>query len=141
MKGESFFIWRVYRVYLRRVNGSLQDDYFVYWNVKVPWTFSTTKALLRPGSKVTMHSWPLAWAFNQRFLPFETFLWPEKLRSGHETFRNVEKRWTLRNGQEWWTVRDVGRSGTFAKSRSRYVHVHVQKRKNYCNMNVVLPYF
>jgi hypothetical protein len=54
-------------------------------------------------------------------------------RNGHETVRNGEERWTLRkvqersgtlrNGEERSGtvngVRDVGRSETFAKSRSR----------------------
>ena len=55
---------------------------------------------------------------HERFWPFEAFLWPVKLRNGHET-----ERWTLRsvkkcsriseNNQERW-------SKTFAKTRSRF---------------------
>ena len=70
------------------------------------WKFSTirSKALLRPDSNVSRS--PFAWTFNERFRPFVTFVWPEKIR-------NVGRSGTHRNGQgRWGSGRNVERSGT-----------------------------
>ena len=69
------------------------------------------------------------WPFHQRFRPFVTFLWPEKLRYGHEMFRNGQERWTFRNGE---------RSGMLDGLKRLQNQVHgtftftLQKRKKYC---------
>ena len=69
------------------------------------WTFSNipSNALLRLGFNVPRRSWPFASAFSTVSWTFRsrvTYLWPEKLNSGLETFRNVWECWTLRNINE-----------------------------------------
>ena len=61
-----------------------------------------------------------------------TVLWPEKLRNGHDTAKNVLVRWTVRN---------AGRSETFAKSRScltikRYTVYIKRERTNFDFLNL-----
>jgi hypothetical protein len=82
------------------------------------WIFSNicSMALLRPGSSVPRRSWPLAWPFLTVF----------------ERVRKAQKRWgTLERS---WTFRDVGRSKTFTKSRSRsgYGTFTFQNWKKHC---------
>ncbi len=135
----------------------LVQCFFRFWNVNVnvPWTFSTirSKALLRYDSNVPKRSWPFNVPDRSPFLTVTKSVpersWAFAERSG--TLRNAQERSgrvmvTVRNGhgngQERWTVNGQGRwtvmndhtlqdkrSETFAKSRSRYVHVHVSKTK------------
>ena len=57
----------------------------------------------RSAFTVLDRSWPLRPfmsvfdSFMSLLRQFETLLWPEKLKKGHETVRNGDERWTLRN--------------------------------------------
>ncbi len=63
--------------------------------------FSTELCHLRSPMSYATYEWRFKfWTFHERFRPFR----PEKLRNGHETFRN---------GNEYWIPRNVGRSETF----------------------------
>jgi hypothetical protein len=87
----------------------------------IPWTIRS-KAFMRCVPARTLLGVPDCFrSFHDRFM---TVSWPFQDQKRSETVRNVGK---FRNGQEGWMVRNVERLETFAKSRSRYVHVHASK--------------
>ena len=81
------------------------------------WKFSTirSEALLRSNSNVSRRSalqpFTVPDSLLERFREFATFLRPETLRYGHETFRNGQKRWTVEKWSccLWSTVRNVSK--------------------------------
>ncbi len=85
----------------------------------IPWTFSNIrpKAFMRSDSKVPDRFYECSTSAFVRLRPFH---YPEKLRNGHETVRNVGRSGTLRNGQE----RSGTVNGTLDGQERLQNHVH-----------------
>jgi len=67
--------------------GALIQCFLRFWNVNVPWSFSTirTKTLLNRDSNLFLNVPGRSMSVFDFFWPFETLIWPEKPKTGHET--------------------------------------------------------